>query len=106
MGVSQAQVKRGIHHDKWNISSHTDKQNTSQSSVIAATPDGKLVSPEGTQEGKAICHLAPIRLQPLPMVNPEETQDVKTLTHRPQTGEVHIKGMRPDSCIFPYTENT
>ena len=38
MGVSQAQVKGGIHHDKWNISHHTGKQNTSQSSVIAATP--------------------------------------------------------------------
>ena len=77
MGVSQARVKDGIHHDKWNISCHIGKQNTSQSLAIA-TPDGELVSPEGTQEGKTICHLAAIRLQPFPMVNPEETQDVKT----------------------------
>ena len=84
MGVSQAQVKGGIHHDKWNISHHTGKQNTSQSSVIAATPDGELVSPEGTQEGKNICHPAAVRLQPLPMVNPEETQDVKTRDPSPR----------------------
>ena len=43
----------------------------SQSSVIAATEDG-------IQEGKNTCHLAAIRLQPLPVVSPEETQDVKT----------------------------
>jgi len=46
--------------------------------VIAATLDGELVSPEGTQEGKNTCHLAANRLQPLPMVNTEETRDVKT----------------------------
>ena len=40
--------------------------------------DGKLVSPEGTQEGKNTCHLAAIRLRPLPMVSLEETQDGKT----------------------------
>ena len=49
----------------------------SQSSAVAATVDDELVSPEGTQDGKNICHLAAIRLQSLPMVNPEETQDVK-----------------------------
>ena len=32
----------------------------------------ELVSPEGTQEGKNTCHLAAVRLQPLPMVSPEE----------------------------------
>jgi len=36
------------------------------------------VSPEGTQEGKNACHLAPIKLHSLRTVNPEETQDVKT----------------------------
>ena len=50
----------------------------SESSAVAATVDGELVSPEGTQEGKNTCHLAAIRLQPLPMVSPEGTQDVKT----------------------------
>ena len=49
-----------------------------QSLAIAATTDGELVSPEGTQEGKNTCHLAAIRLQPLPMVSTEETRDVKT----------------------------
>ena len=50
----------------------------SQSSEIAVTTDGELVSPEETQEGKNTCHLAVIRLYPLPAVSPEETQDVKT----------------------------
>ena len=44
-----------------------------------ATTDGELVSPEGTQEGKNTCHPADIRQQPLPMVSPEEAQDVKTV---------------------------
>ena len=33
------------------------------------------MSPEGTQEGKNTCRQVDIRLQPLPMVNPEETED-------------------------------
>ena len=50
-----------------------------------------------------------IRLQPLPMVNSGETQDVnkhKILAPSPP-GEMHMKGMismSPDSCIFPYIE--
>ena len=39
---------------------------------------GERVSPEGTQEGKNTCHLAAIRLQPLPTVSPEETWGMKT----------------------------
>ena len=50
----------------------------SQSSAIAATMDGELMSPEGTQEGKNTRHPAAFRLQPLPMVSPEETQHKKT----------------------------
>ena len=49
----------------------------SQSSVNAVLQH-ELVSPEETQEGKHTCHPAAIRLQPLPTVSPEETQDVKT----------------------------
>ena len=49
----------------------------SQSSAIAATA-GELVSPEGIQEGRNTCHPAAVRLQPLPTVSPEETQDGKT----------------------------
>jgi len=30
--------------------------------ATAATADGELVSPEGTQEGKNTCHLSGIRL--------------------------------------------
>ena len=50
----------------------------SLSSVIAATADGGLVTPEETQEGKNTCRLAAIRLQPLPTGSPEETEDVTT----------------------------
>ena len=41
-----------------------------QSSAIAATTDGELVSPEGTQEGKNACHLAPIKLAFTPHSEP------------------------------------
>ena len=50
----------------------------SQPTAVAATMDGELVNLEGTQERKSTCHLAAIRLQPLPMVSPEKIQDVKT----------------------------
>lgn len=45
--------------------------------MVAATVDGELENPEETQEGKKVCHLADTRLQPLPKVSPEKTQDVK-----------------------------
>ena len=64
--------------------------------------DGELVSPEGTQEGKNSCHLAAIRLQPIPTVSPEETQDLK-MGLWPQIAEMHIKGMisvSSDSPVF------
>ena len=64
--------------EKWNIFCHISKQRMSQSSAIAATTDGELMRPGGTQEGKNTCHLAASRLQPLPTVSLEETQDVKT----------------------------
>ena len=50
----------------------------SQALEIAATTNGELVSTEGTRKGKNTCHLAAIRLQPLPMVSPEENQHIKT----------------------------
>ena len=40
--------------------------------------EGELVSPEGIQDGNNACHLVAIKLQPFPMVSPEEAQDVKT----------------------------
>ena len=64
--------------EKWNISCHISKQRMSHSPSTAATTDGELVNPEGTQEGKNTCHLTAIRLQPLPTLNPEKTQDMKT----------------------------
>ena len=77
----------------------------SQSSAITDL-QCELVSPEDTPEGKNTYHLAATRLQPLPLVSPEETQELKT-RHWPQIAEVYIKGMisvSPDSCIFPYIE--
>ena len=38
--------------------------------VTSNCSHSELVSLEGTQEGKNTCHLAAIRLQPLPMVSP------------------------------------
>ena len=55
----------------------------SHSSAIADT-DVRTGEPKGNsgvqlwKETKTACHLAAIRLQPLPTVSPEETQDVKT----------------------------
>ena len=50
----------------------------SQSPAIAATVDGELMSPEGTQKGKNTCHLVAIRLKSLPAATPydepEETR--------------------------------
>ena len=39
---------------------------------------GEPVSPADTQDGNNTCPLAAIRLQPLPTVSSDETQDVKT----------------------------
>ena len=36
--------------EKWNIACHVSKQRRSRSSAIAASMDGELASPEGTQE--------------------------------------------------------
>ena len=46
----------------------------SQLPVVAATTGGELVSPERTQKERNTCRVAAIRLQPLPMVSPEETK--------------------------------
>ena len=78
-----------------------------QSSAVATTMAGELVSPRGIQERKNTCHPAAIRLQSLPMVSPGETQDVKNTGYWTQRAEVHIEGMlsvNPDSCIFPHIE--
>ena len=40
--------------------------------------EGELVSPEGIQDGNSACLLVAIKLQPVPMVSPDEAQDVKT----------------------------
>ena len=83
----------------------------SQSSLTAAFQCEPVSPAEGLsflfRKEKDICHLAAIRLQPLPTVSPKEAQDVKNTEYWPQIAEVSIKGMisvSPDSCIFPYTE--
>ena len=73
----------------------------SQSSRIAAL----RWEPRKFRAEKNTWHLAAVRLQPLPVASPEETQDVSG--YWPQMAEVHIKGMisvSPDSCILPYIE--
>ena len=76
----------------------------SQSLETAAIKDGELGSPEETQEGKDTCHLVAIRMYPLPMVSPEETENVKT-GYWPQTKESDLAAAAAaDTCIFPYIE--
>ena len=62
----------------------------SQSSAIVATMESELVSPEGTQVGKNTCHQAATRLQPLPVVSPEETQRCENSGYWPQIEEAYI----------------
>ena len=75
-------------------------------SAFAVTMEGELVSPEGIQDGNSACHLVAIKLQPFPMVSPEEAQDVKT-DYWPQIVEGYIKGIISVSLvslIFLYIE--
>lgn len=52
--------------ERRSISRPVSERRRSQSSATAATKEGVLVSPEGTQGRKTTCHLAATRLQPLP----------------------------------------
>lgn len=45
------------------------------SSALAALQH-ELLNPKESQERKNTCHLTDIRLKPLPIMSPEETQDV------------------------------
>ena len=68
--------------------------------------EGELVSPEGIQDGNSARHLVAIKLQPFPMVSPEEAQDVKT-DYWPHIVEEYIKGIISVSLvshIFLYIE--
>ena len=98
-------LQKAYSDEKYNIACHINKQRMSQSLAVAVTSQ---VNPEGTQEGKNTCHLAAIRQQTLPMVNPEETLGMKTASW-PWIAKVHIKGMisvSQDSCISPYIEQS
>ena len=66
-------IKKKFHIDLRNEMFSAISVNKGYHSIIS-----ELVSPEGPQEGMNTCHLANIRLQPLPMMSPEETQDMKT----------------------------
>ena len=68
--------------EKWNISCHISKQR--MSSVLAALQH-ELVNPKETQERKNTCHVAAIRLKPLPIMSLEETQDVTRQGLAPDT---------------------
>ena len=68
----------------------------SQSSVIAATANGELVSPEKTQEGKE--HLP--STVATPYSEPRRNPGCENTGYWPQLIEAHIKGMisvSPDS---------
>lgn len=78
----------------------------SQPSETAATLDGEPWGNSGGKQRIPANQQPAIRLQPPPRVQPEETEDVKTLDTAPGA-EVHSNRMistSPDSCIFPYVE--
>ena len=81
-----------------NISYHISKQRISQWSRIAAPTDGELVVSEGTQEGKDTCHLAAVRLQPLPTVSPEELRTWKHRKSFPDSWGAYCAVLLPTLC--------
>ena len=79
----------------------------SQSSAIAATASGELVSPEETQEGKVYLPSSSHQTAATPYGEPWGNSGWENTGYWPQLAEVHIKGMisvSPDSSIFPYIE--
>ena len=70
---------RGWYSDeKWNVACPVSKQRMSQSAVIVASRDGKLVSPEGTQEAKEYLWFSSHQTAATPYYEPEDTQYLKT----------------------------
>ena len=92
--------------EKWNISCQMGKQSTSHS--LQPLTEGELEGPEDTQGRKNTYRTA---VQDRSHSPPGARRRLRMWKHRvlPHTVEVHIKGMisvSPDSCIFPYIENT
>ena len=59
-------------------SDRNERLNCTDSSALATTMDGELVSAEETQAGRNTCCPPAIRLWPVPTESPEETQGSKT----------------------------
>ena len=76
--------------EKWSICCHISKQGCHSHRWLQPS-SVMLPIPEGTQGEKNTYHL-PAPLLPLPMMSPEEVQDVKNTGCWPQTAEVLIKG--------------
>ena len=80
---------------------HDQEQKTREMESANGALQCEPVNPE---KGNA-CHLAVLRLQPLqplPMVNLEETEKQD---YRPQLDKINkLDLMNPDSCIFPCIE--
>ena len=73
---------------------------------LQPTLDGKLESPERTQEGKNTCPNSH-QTAATPNSEPWESSGFGNTGYRPQIAEVHIKRMisvSPDCCIFPCIE--
>ena len=81
-----------IGFEKWNTACHISKQRMSQSSAIAATSDGALVSPEGTQEGnEEYLPSSSHQTAATPYTEPWGNSGCENTGYWPQRAEVHIK---------------
>ena len=77
------------------------KTRMSQSSVILVL-QCELLSPKALR--KNTCDSTASRTAVTPSVSPKGAQDVKNMGYWLQIAEMHMKGMSPDSYIFPYIE--
>ena len=75
---------------------------------IAATGEGELLGPEGTQGGKSTCHpSASCQTAATPYSEPRGSSEREKHRKWPQMAEVRVKGMTsvsPDACPLPYIE--
>ena len=95
--IAPGNLKKNIITDKWNIyqwniSCHISEQRMSQSSAIAATAEGELVSPEGTQKRKEYLPSSSPQTAATPCGEPCGNSGCENTGHWPQRAEVPIKG--------------
>ena len=99
--ISLSKSKHHVVHEKWNVSSisvyeghHSVQQlqPLSMASLWALRELGKGRTPAIQRPSGNACHPAAFRLQPLPTVSPQETQDVETQDTGPRELRYRSKG--------------